>query len=442
MTLLSQSPFVWLPFDGDGALTDPAAAAALLAALADSGASDLVVISHGWKTDQAGASELYTPLWANVTASLLAHGGPAPGKVVVGGVVWPSKPFQTDFDVAAAETSGGGTLSVDPPVAGDGDLAPDELSAILAGFTTLVGPKAGAAVAAAAAANTAGFDDRTARALLAELTAAVELGGPSDHELGGDAAMLSGDPLTALQSLALPPTFPLHASVGGALDLGSALSNALQGPRAAIGRLLNQFTYFAMKKRAGVVGDKLGGVTLSQLAPAQPVRLHLIGHSFGARLVTAAAAAFQPSANLKLASLTLLQGAYSHNGMSSGFNGGEVGAYAKVVANSLVAGPITMTHTHNDSACTIAYPLASRLVHDTTQSLGDASDLFGAMGANGAQNLLAPALAPNGTMAKGTASYPLTPGKVNRMLADACVTEHMDVTNPDVGALVASVLRT
>ena len=97
---------------------------------------------------------------------------------------------------------------------------------------------------------------------------------------------------------------------------------------------------------------------------------------------------------------------------------------------------------HHDSACTIAYPLASRLSRDTRQSLGDANDLFGAMGANGAQHLSADAYAADQAMTKGQATYTLVDGKVNRVLADACVSEHMDVTNADVGALIASVLRT
>ena len=63
------------------------------------------------------------------------------------------------------------------------------------------------------------------------------------------------------------------------------------------------------------------------------------------------------------------------------------------------------------------------------------------MGANGAQSLPAAAYAPDQAMVQGAAAYPVVAGKVNRMLADACVKEHSDVTNADIGALVASVLR-
>jgi hypothetical protein len=444
MALIAQSPFEWLAFDGAGALTDAQAPGRVLQALEQSGASDLVVISHGWKTDQVGAGELYSPLWANVTQSLLAAGGPAPGKIVVAGVLWPSKPFQQDFDAAAAQTSSGGTLSIPPTVTGDGDLSAEALDDLVAGFKELVvDAQAGEAVAAAVALNADGFSDASAKALLTALKAAVGLG-PSalDPELEVDAQGFADKPADVLSKLAPAPALPLPHSVGAALGLGDALTNAIQGSRAAVGRLLNQFTYFAMKQRAGVVGQKLGAVVLPGVAPSHPTRLHLIGHSFGARLVTAAAAAFTPPPTLTLKSLTLLQGAYSHNGLSSDFGQGKPGAFASVLASSRVHGPITMTHTRNDSACTIAYPLASRLSRDVASDLGDANDLFGAMGANGAQHLPTAAYGPDLAMVKQQPSYVLAPGLVNRVLADTCVSEHMDVTNADVGALVASVLRT
>lgn len=438
------STFKWLEFDEGGALVDPAEPGQLAAALAASEATDLVVISHGWKTDERGASELYEPLWANVEASLLASGGPAPSKIVLAGILWPSKPFQTDFDVAAAQKTDGGVLFIDAPAPdNDGDLPQEHVDMLVAGLTSLLGQQAGAGISAATQQALAGngFDEATAQALMDALKKGVGLGGPSDSELDQDAAGLAGDPLTTLASLAPPPVLPLTGAVGGTLGLGDFLSNVIQGPRAAVGRILNQFTYYAMKARAGTVGEKLG-LVLSAMPLTRPVRLHLIGHSFGARLVTAAAQTFTPQANLSLASLTLLQGAYSHNGLSSKFAGAQVGAFASVITDKAVKGPVVMTHTHNDSACTIAYPLASRLSRTVASALGDANDIFGAMGANGAQNLLPADYAADQALRKGKSAYDLTPGKVNRMLADACVSEHMDVTNADVGALVASVLHT
>lgn len=447
MTMIANSPFVWLKFDETGALKEPNAPQALLDAMVAAQASDLVVISHGWKTDEAGADALYPPLWTNVCQSLNVRGGPAPEKVVVAGVLWPSKPFQTDFDVAAAQTTNGGTLSVSPPLEDDGDLKPVALEQVVNGYAELVAPEVGAKVAAAVRLTLAqhnsdvGFDPATAEALLSALKSSAGLDEDRlDPEISANAALFDQSATELLVSLSSATNVPLADDAGATLDLGGAVANAIAGPRAAVGRLLNQFTYFAMKKRAGDVGLKLGDPVLSTLRPAQPTRLHLVGHSFGARLVTAAASTFKPSPTLTLWSLTLLQGAYSHNGLSNQLGGGRSGAFASVLTDRKVQGPISMTHTHNDSACTIAYPLASRLSDDTTQGIGDANDPFGAMGANGAQNLDADVCVDQ-PMAKGQATYDLPSAKVNRVGADACVSEHMDVTNADVGALVASVLR-
>jgi hypothetical protein len=442
MALIDRSPYEWLSFDENGTLTDQAAVGRVVADLTASGATDLVVISHGWKTNQVGAGELYTPLWQNVTQALIAHGGPAPQKIVVAGVLWPSKQFEDDFDTAAAQKVTGGTLAIPPAQTGDGDLNQAELGKVINGYRELVGQAAGDAIAAAAALNANGFTDASAADLLNVLKTSAGLTGAAlDSELTADASGLLGDPLDILESLVPLTNLPVPLSVGATLDLGNVLSNAIQGPRAAVARLLNQFTYFTMKKRAGAVGSKLGSDVLPALASPRRTRLHLVGHSFGARLVTAAAASFRAPGQLLLESLTLLQGAYSHNGLSSNFSGGRTGAFASVLTSNLVQGRITMSHTHNDTACTIAYPLASRLSRDVSQDLGDASDLFGSMGANGAQGLAATAYAPSQAMAKGQAAYLLAAGKVNRILADACIREHMDVTNGDIGALVASTLR-
>ena len=53
--------------------------------------------------------------------------------------------------------------------------------------------------------------------------------------------------------------------------------------------VLNFTTYFEMKARAGTVGKNGVAPLIDRLAP-QVQRIHLIGHSFGGRVVTAAAA--------------------------------------------------------------------------------------------------------------------------------------------------------
>nr|MBA3812807.1 hypothetical protein [Caulobacteraceae bacterium] len=66
MATIAGSPFEWLSFDAEGGLAD-VGTQGRLAGLLSPGITDLVVMSHGWKTDQAGAWSLYEPLWTHVS---------------------------------------------------------------------------------------------------------------------------------------------------------------------------------------------------------------------------------------------------------------------------------------------------------------------------------------------------------------------------------------
>jgi pimeloyl-ACP methyl ester carboxylesterase len=201
-----------------------------------------------------------------------------------------------------------------------------------------------------------------------------------------------------------------------------------------VARLLNQFTYFEMKKRAGVVGgglardldkDGLGNVAL-----------HLIGHSFGARLVTSAASRLK---TIRPASMTLLQAAYSQNGLGIGKLPVPEGAFRNVIAGKRVSGPIVITHTRNDKAVGIAYVIASRASGVTAAAFGGPTDPFGGMGANGAQLVAAGEAVP---LAMVSGAVPgLTSGVINNVLADAVIADHGDVTNPTVARLVLAAVR-
>ena len=134
-----------------------------------------------------------------------------------------------------------------------------------------------------------------------------------------------------------------------------------------------------MKKRAGTVGQVGVAPLLDRLAD-HVQRIHLVGHSFGCRLVTAAAAT---STTDKLQSMSLLQAAFSHNGFSKSMNG----FFRSVVDNHRIKGPIILTYTPNDRAVGIAYPVASRLSGTVASAFGDANDKFGGLGRNGAQKM-------------------------------------------------------
>ena len=130
---------------------------------------------------------------------------------------------------------------------------------------------------------------------------------------------------------------------------------------AKIAYILNLFAYNEMKIRAGVVGGGLADHVLNPVL-ADRKRIHLVGHSFGGRLMTAATAAAEGG---KISNLTLLEGAFSHNALSVDRVGPINGAYRSVIDNAKVAGRIAVAHSDHDAAVWIAYPLASRVFRDS-----------------------------------------------------------------------------
>src|SRR6185369_7988531 len=157
------------------------------------------------------------------------------------------------------------------------------------------------------------------------------------------------------------------ADEGGAAGLGDLLHGAVEGAR----NLLNFLTYYKMKNRAGLVGRRGLAPVLAQVAalPNAP-RLHLVGHSFGARVVTSAVLGPEGGDNNHINTLVLLQAAFSHNSFAEHFDGPRDGFFRAVVASSCVKGPIMITHTANDTAVGIAYALASRVSGQDAAAVG------------------------------------------------------------------------
>jgi hypothetical protein len=442
MTDQGWSPSIWLEFDEHGSI-DSETAKRLTRLLDGPGIEDLVVMSHGWKNDKKDATQLYGTLWANTCTNFAAG---KPQRIIVAGVLWPAKAFTTDFDAAALTTAGpGGTLAA----AGGGavtDLPKQDFERLLDEFSSFIGESGAQAIAAARTAAM-GLTTNACHALVSQGAAAVALDPRSlDTELARDASPIAdalAEPTNAqllLSNLAQTPQLKLSPTVETTMGLGSAVQGLIAGSRAAVGRFLNQLTYYEMKKRSGIVGLSLANAVLARLTPALPIRLHLVGHSFGGRLVTATANQLTATGNLELFSVTVLQGAYSHNALARQVKPGLAGAFPSVVGKP--TGPISITHTHNDIACTFYYAIASRLSRDITKDIGDAADEFGAMGANGPQKLQPGVAEPDDT----TQAFAPKRGKVNTFLADQFIIKtaetdaHNNITNPTVGRLLARTI--
>jgi hypothetical protein len=220
--------------------------------------------------------------------------------------------------------------------------------------------------------------------------------------------------------------------------LGGAASfrDLLGGIKSGFLHLLNYATYYLMKARAGDVGVKgVAPLILKLRGSRQDLRIHMIGHSFGCRLVAAAVNALSEQEQFRPDTVMLLQGAFSHNGFALE---GQVerGAFRDVIDKKKVRGPIVITHTRNDQAVGTAYPIASRINGVVAAALGDENDIYGGMGSNGAQTKDTTPERLMGTLLPVGQSYPFAsgvkPSTPCNLKADEFIKGHSDIQKPEV----------
>ena len=111
------------------------------------------------------------------------------------------------------------------------------------------------------------------------------------------------------------------------------------------------------------------------------------------------------------------------------------GYFRRVVTQHNIAGPILITHTKNDKAVGIAYPLASRVNRDDAAAFGDENDRFGGLGRNGAQHTPESVL---GELKDHASTYAFQLGKIYNLKADNFIADHGDVRNKAVANLIVS----
>lgn len=424
-------------FDKEGKVFNPAQVDAVLKAVPQ--LTDLYVISHGWNNNSAEARQLYNDFFASIEKVQglgLVKGldGRTFGQLRV---LWPSKKFE-DSELIP----GGGAAGM----TAESDQALLDLLERMKHDTTRLGvpgenPGREAAIARAQALVPALDKDAGARKEFVDKLRGI-LDPGAAHPDDGSQEFFTMDPEALFKSLQDGVTAPVAVPQGGAAALGNAggaagLQDLVSGIKAAARRIANFTTYYEMKERAGTVGRVGLSPVLRQIRQKNPnLRLHLVGHSFGGRLVTAAADALD--ANTPKVTVTLLQAAYSHNGLAAKFDGKNDGFFRKVLSEKRASGPILITHTKNDKAVGIAYPLASRLSNTKAAALGDENDPYGGMGRNGAQHTQE---ANAGDLLPLGGDYTFAAGKVHNLKADKFIKDHGDVTGRQVAYAVLNSVR-
>ncbi|MGQ4363893.1 serine-threonine protein kinase [Streptomyces sp. SAS_272] len=466
---MSVTPYWELTFDADGD-TEGGRPDRLAAEVARRGVRDLIVFAHGWNTDRSAATGLYSRFFAPMPALAPA------ARIGYVGVVWPSMRFPDepipDFPRSAAagavrrgaldgqtrhallETFPGRAAAVDrigrlleqrPP--GEAaleefgrlvrllvDVAPHGPQALFAADTLTDGvPQDGPQMFAG---PTAEVCEEFAGAL-----AGLDAGSPASGDPASD-----GLPPDGPASDGLLPGGPVAGPERGRGVEGFSLPNPWDGAH----ELLRQATYYAMKRRAGTVGERGLGPFVGRLAAVAPtVRVHLVGHSFGGRLVSFALRGL-PEGVRTVKSVTLLQGAFSHYAFAARLpHDARAGGVLQGLQNR-VDGPLVCCHSSFDAALGTMYPLASRMAGDARgvfEEFGVGSVLgakWGAMGHDGVQAV------------PGTRAYTLAEALAGPLPASGCVNvdaaavvrrggapagAHSDIVHPELARLVLAAGR-
>ncbi|MGH3302680.1 MAG: hypothetical protein ACRDOK_13550 [Streptosporangiaceae bacterium] len=377
-----------LDFSADGTLSSDGG---LTAAVAAGGVRDVFVLSHGWNCGVDSARSLYRAMF-----TMLA--GMIPGRLgtsLAVGLTWPSLLFPDDDPATAT------------PVPSTG--------AQLAAALTPAFPQQPGNIAELGTLLDSEPPDATQLTRFHTLSSGLVTSPSLAPEDAGQQAAITGNTAAVFGTAAAMSKTPSASAEG--------LPNPFTALWGGAREVLRSMSYYEMKNRAGVIGRTGLGPLIGQLAAADArIRVHLMGHSFGGRLVAYALSGLPGSAvgpRSPVKTLLLIQGAFSHFAFANPIPDPAVGGAGALASFAdRVDGPLLATFTAADRALGWWYPAASLLAHQDSESAADLTYQWGAMGHDGPQQ------APAGTTvtlgAQGT-SYQFQPGSFYLLDANAVI---------------------
>jgi DNA/RNA endonuclease G (NUC1)/V8-like Glu-specific endopeptidase len=212
---------------------------------------------------------------------------------------------------------------------------------------------------------------------------------------------------------------------------------------------LRALSFWKMKDRGRLIGEQAAHALLARLQAAtagRDVRFHLVGHSFGCIMVSAAAAGPAGGAGLPrpVDSLVLLQGAVSLWAYcaSIAFARGRPGYFARLLTGG-VRGPVVTTQSRYDTAVGTWYPRGATVARQVSFALGQLPK-YGGIGAFGVQG---PGLAiTDDAMRPADAACGFEGGRVYNLEASAYIRTslswfsgaHSDICHPEVAHAIWS----
>jgi hypothetical protein len=420
-------PLYMIPFDKEGTCIGPRTLDHLVGAAA--GATDIFVFSHGWNTEWAGALRHYERFIQHFAATRRQRWSPPgrPYRPVLAGVFWPSAALVDSGDQA-------------PDIAGDPGLTgqAQEIEG-LAALAELLEP------AQAERLYELAQRDELTREEAAELATllAPALAG-NDDELDPEAPPPTPEELLAVWEQLPADTPEQPGEAGGFIDDGPVAAPTTAGFLDFLSKpreIVRATTVWLMKDRAGRVGARGVATMVRRLTGASPsARVHLVGHSYGCKVVLSAlSAGAAPSRPVE--SVLLLQPAMSCLCFATNVDG-RPGGYRPALTRSRQ--PILTTFSKHDVPLTKFFHLAVRRASDLGEAViagappsrYAALGGFGPQGADGDVVVVTPRQAPNryDLLASGK--------RIVAVQADDVIGGHSDIENPATAwALLCQVME-
>jgi len=398
------------------------------------GVTDVFFASHGWKGDVPAAIEQYDR-WVGEMVRSPDHAASIAArhefKAMVVGLHWPSLPFGDENIMRE-----GGLLS---------DENVDSMERQIDRYAASIGDTPVTRTAIRTILEAAQRDDGERDALPEEARNAYDklfaeafagyigvggLGAPpgADHD-DWDPDAIYRDALKAEAA---------ESTEGGP---GLLSGGSLERLRGLFVAPLQQLSFWKMKDRARRIGESGGHALLRDLqrAASPGTRFHLMGHSFGCIVVSAAVAGVPGGASPSrtVDSLFLAQGALSLWSYCSDipYTPGEAGYFSRIINDGLVQGPIVTTRSIHDSAVRKLYPYAAGVAGQFV--LDEDLPMYGGVGTFGAQGL--GALAEDRIMQSPTVAYGFKRGRVYNLEASGTIKNgggfsgaHSDIAHPEV----------
>lgn len=372
----SDTRYYLINFDKDGRerLDDPSASNGrlsdtLVEALIAQPITDCLFMSHGWQGDVPAAKRQYDA-WAGAmlacTADIERLRAVRPGfKPLLIGIHWPSLPWGDEDPTARA-------TSFAPGEANPMDDWIDDAASKLADTEHARG--------ALRTIFAAALEDLTPDELPPEVIEAYRvLQAAVDLSAGGPGAA-PGDDIERFDPEGIyAEALESEGAFGGVPGVGALLAP------------LRQLSFWQMKARARSIGESGAAALLRRLQSAagdRDVRFHLMGHSFGCIVVSAAVNGAGGDAPLPrpVHSLFLAQGALSLWSYCSDIPlaRGKRGYFHPLIATGKVAGPIVTTQSQHDTAVRVFYPMGAGVAGQVDFAPGQLPK-YGGVGAFGIQ---------------------------------------------------------